>query len=68
MIYGDVEQGPDLSIKRIHKGRQTNIKDMLKYAKCPIPQQSAMWRRNAIEKIGYLVSQWHIVLDREYFI
>ena len=68
MIYGDVEQGPDTSIKRLRKGRQTNIKDMLKYAKCPIPQQSAMWRRGVIEKIGYLDPQWHVLLDREYFI
>ena len=29
MIYGDVEQGPDLSNKRIRKGRQTSIKNML---------------------------------------
>jgi len=68
MIYGDVEQGFDFSNKRLRKGRQTSIKDMLKYAECPIPQQSAMWRRRAIEKIGYLDPQWHVLLDREYFI
>ncbi len=68
MIYGDIEQGLDLSNKRLRKGRQTSIKDMLKYAKCPIPQQSAMWRRGVIEKIGYLDPQWHVLLDREYFI
>jgi glycosyltransferase involved in cell wall biosynthesis len=68
MIYGDVERGPDPSIRRIRKGRQTSIKDMLKYAECPIPQQSAMWRRDVIEKIGYLVPQWHVILDREYFV
>ncbi len=68
MIYGDIEKGPDPSTRRLHKGRQTSIKDMLKYAKCPIPQQSAMWRRSVMEKIGFLVPQWHVVLDREYFI
>ena len=68
MIYGDIEQGPDLSTKQLRRGRQTNIGDMLKYAECPIPQQSAMWRREVIEKIGYLVPGWHVVLDREYFI
>ncbi len=68
MIYGDIEQGLDLSNKRLRKGRQTSIKDMLKYAKCPIPQQSAMWRRGVIEKIGYLDPQWYVLLDREYFI
>ena len=68
MIYGDVEQGPDPSVRRLRKGRQTSIKDMLKYAECPIPQQSAMWRREVIERIGYLDTQWHVLLDREYFI
>lgn len=68
MIYGDIEQGLGLSNKRLRKGRQTSIKDMLKYAECPIPQQSAMWRRGVIEKIGYLDPQWHVLLDREYFI
>ncbi|RKY06138.1 MAG: glycosyltransferase [Planctomycetota bacterium] len=68
MIYGDIEKGPDPSIRRLRKGRQTSIKRMLKYAECPIPQQSAMWRHNVIEKIGYLVPSWHVVLDREYFI
>jgi glycosyltransferase involved in cell wall biosynthesis len=67
MIYGDIEQGPDLSLRRPCKGKQTSIKNMLKYVKCPIPQQSAIWRRNVVEKIGYLVPQWHVVLDREYF-
>jgi glycosyltransferase involved in cell wall biosynthesis len=68
MIYGDVEQGPDPSVKRLRKGRQISIKDMLKYAKCPVPQQSAMWRRDVVERIGCLDPQWHVVLDREYFI
>ncbi len=68
MIYGDIEQGPEPSRKRLRKGKQTNIKNMLKYAECPIPQQSAMWRREVVKKLGYLVPQWHVVLDREYFI
>ena len=48
MIYGDIEKGPDPSIRRLHKGKQISIKDMLKYAKCPIPQQSAMWFRSGM--------------------
>jgi glycosyltransferase involved in cell wall biosynthesis len=68
MIYGDIEQGPDPSNKRLHKGRQTCIRKMLKYVECPIPQQSAMWRRKATEKIGNLDIRWHVLLDREYFI
>lgn len=68
MIYGDIDKGADLTARKISKGRQVSIMDMLKYASCPIPQQSAMWRRDVIEKIGYLDPQWHVVLDREYFI
>lgn len=68
MIYGDIDRGTDLSVRRIRKGRGTDIKKMLKKAECPIPQQSAMWRREVLEKIGYLDPQWHVLLDREYFI
>jgi glycosyltransferase involved in cell wall biosynthesis len=68
MIYGDIEQGPDTSNKRIRKGGKTSIKNMLKYVECPIPQQSAMWKRDVVEKIGYLDPQWQVLLDREYFI
>ena len=67
MIYGDVDQGITPAAKRIRKGIQTDINQMLKSTKCPIPQQSAMWRRIVIETIGYLDPQWHVLLDREYF-
>ncbi len=68
MIYGDIEQGTDPTTVRLRKGKQTNIKELLKDAKCPIPQQSVMWRRDITEKIGCLAPQWHVLLDREYFI
>ena len=67
MIYGDIEQGTDLEHKQIRKGRQTDISKMLKRAECPIPQQSAMWHRRVVEKVGYLEEKWHVLLDREYF-
>jgi len=67
MIYGDIDKGSDPSRKRLRKGRKTNIRNMLKYAECPIQQQSAMWRRSVIEKIGYLEPSWHVILDREFF-
>lgn len=67
MIYGDIDKGTGLSSKRCRKGRRTNIKNMLKYAECPIQQQSTMWRRSVIEQIGNLQANWHVVLDREYF-
>lgn len=68
MIYGDIQQGSDLSTQRLHKGRRTSIKNMLKYLECPIPQQSAMWRRDVLRKAGFLEKQWYALLDREYFI
>jgi hypothetical protein len=67
MIYGDVDQGQDLTSLRPRLGKQTNIEKMLKNAECPIPQQSAIWRRSVVEKVGYLDVQWNVVLDREYF-
>lgn len=67
MIYGDVDEGPDMTSKTIRKGRQTDVGEMLKNASCPVPQQSAMWRRSVIEQMGYLNPRWHVILDREYF-
>lgn len=67
MIYGDVEQGYDLCSKRVRRGQPTDIKEMLTNAKCPIPQQSTVWRRSVLEKAGYLGAEWHVLLDREYF-
>lgn len=67
MIYGDTEQGPDPEHKRLRQGRPTDLPRMLKYAECPIPQQSAMWRRSVLEKAGCLQERWHVLLDREYF-
>jgi len=67
MIYGDIDQGKNLSSPRPCNGRPTDITKMIRHAECPIPQQSAMWRKSVVEKIGYLDVQWNVVLDREYF-
>jgi len=67
MIYGDIDHGADTSTKRVKRGKQTNITNMLKFAECPIPQQGAIWKKSTIEKIGSLNPKWHVVLDREYF-
>jgi len=66
-IYGDVEQGPDFKNKYIRKGAKSNFKEMLISLNVPIPQQSTMWRSKLIDLIGYLDPQWHVLLDREYF-
>ncbi len=66
-IYGDVHQGPDIDQIKIRKGRQTNFMSMLLSLNVPIPQQSTMWKRSVIEKVGILDPKWHVLLDREYF-
>lgn len=67
LIYGDVDQGDTYKNKLIRKGRQVCLKEMLTKLNVPIPQQSAMWRKSAIDKIGLLDERWHVILDREYF-
>ena len=66
-IYGDVHQGKDTNHKRLRKGKQTDFFTMLKTLKVPIPQQSTMWRKSVVDKIGYMNEKWHVLLDREYF-
>lgn len=66
-IYGDVEQGVDLKDKFLRKGAKSDFKTMLLTLNVPIPQQSTMWRKTVMAKIGYLQPQWHVLLDREYF-
>lgn len=66
-IYGDVHQGKDMSGKKLRKGSETDFKKMLISLHVPIPQQSTMWRRSVVERIGLLDTQWHVLLDREYF-
>ena len=66
-LYGDVEQGADLQHVSIRKGEPIDYTTMLRTLRVPMPQQATMWRRQVIEQIGYLDPQWHVLLDREYF-
>lgn len=66
-IYGDVDQGISPGEKRLRKGAQTDYKKMLISLNVPVPQQSAMWRRNLVDRVGPLDEQWQVILDREYF-
>lgn len=66
-IYGDVDQGVDMHHRRLRKGRETDFFKMLTSLNVPVPQQSTIWRRSVMEKIGYLDEKWHVLLDREYF-
>jgi glycosyltransferase involved in cell wall biosynthesis len=68
MIYGDVDQGPGRDDSWIRKGKQTSFLSMLKTINVPIPQQSAIWKKNVLEETGLLDSKWHVLLDMDYFI
>lgn len=67
LIYGDVETAWDTDERRaLRAGRAASVAEMLRTLKIPIPQQSCMWRRSALEKIGPLRPEWRVTLDREY--
>lgn len=68
MIYGDVDQGDAPGDTWIRKGAVTSYNLMRKTLEIPIPQQSAIWRSRVLEKTGILDPQWHVLLDRDYFI
>ena len=66
-LYGDVEQGTDLQHATFRKGEAIDYPTMLRTLRVPMPQQATMWRKEVMDKIGYLDPQWHVLLDREYF-
>lgn len=66
-LYGDVEQGADMQHATIRRGEVIDYPTMLRTLRVPMPQQATMWRKSVMDKIGYLDSQWHVLLDREYF-
>lgn len=66
-LYGDVEQGADMQHATIRRGEVIDYPTMLRTLRVPMPQQATMWRKGVMDKIGYLDPQWHVLLDREYF-
>lgn len=66
-LYGDVEQGADMQHATMRRGEVIDYPTMLRTLRVPIPQQATMWRKSVMDKIGYLDPQWHVLLDREYF-
>ena len=66
-LYGDVEQGADMQHATIRRGEAIDYPTMLRTLRVPMPQQATMWRKSVLDKIGYLDPQWHVLLDREYF-
>ncbi len=67
-IYRDVDQGWDGDHTVPRRGEGLTVAEMVRTLNVPIPQQSAMWRRSLMERIGLLDPKWHVVLDREYFL
>jgi glycosyltransferase involved in cell wall biosynthesis len=67
LIYGDVEQGIETSKKVLRKGWQTNFDTILNTGFIPIPQQSAIWKRDILKKVGFLDIKLHVLLDFDYF-
>ena len=66
-LYGDVEQGADMQHATTRRGEIIDYPTMLRTLRVPMPQQATMWRKEIMDKIGYLDPQWHVLLDREYF-
>ena len=66
-LYGDVEQGVEMQHATIRRGEAIDYPTMLRTLRVPMPQQATMWRKEVMVKIGYLDPQWHVLLDREYF-
>jgi len=66
-IYRDVEQGVNLSNRRLRKGKTTDFNNILKTFDLPVPQQGTMWKKEVLDKAGYLQEKWHVILDREFF-
>ena len=50
------------------RGRSTDFETIVRTLDVPIPQQSALWRRKLLDKIGGLNDRWQVVLDREFFL
>ena len=69
LAYRDVLLGPEPDrITEIQKGEPTSFLEMVATGNIPIPQQSAMWRRNLFLSLGGLDPRWHVLLDRDFFL
>jgi glycosyltransferase involved in cell wall biosynthesis len=68
LIYGDIDSGWNRAERSILPGEPPSFLDMLRTLKVEVPQQGAMWRRSAVERLGGLDPRWHVVLDREFFL
>ena len=53
--------GPD-------RGRPVEYSQMLRTLDIPIPQPGSFIRRQALDRVGLLEENWHVVMDRDFFI
>lgn len=68
LIYGDVHSGWDDGKRHDFRGEPLSYLDMLRTLRVSIPQQSAIWRKTVVDRLGGLDPRWHVVLDREFFL
>ncbi len=68
LIYGDVELGESSDVVSGEmRGRPIDFLTMVRTLEVPIPQQSALWRAEVVERVGGLDDRWEVVLDRDFF-
>ncbi|MEW6366245.1 MAG: glycosyltransferase family 2 protein [Acidobacteriota bacterium] len=69
LVYGDVETAWDRDPRRWQrKGRAITLREMVRTAATPMPQQACMWRRRVFDKIGWLDQKWKTIMDREFLL
>src|ERR1035437_8006561 len=68
MIYGDVDQGDKWSNRVIRKGWQTDYRSIVKNCYIPTNQQSAIWKKEVLSKVGILDPRWQVLLDFDFFL
>lgn len=68
MIYGDVDQGEDWNSRIIRKGWQTDFSSIIKECYIPTNQQSAIWKKEVLTKVGSLDPRWQVLLDFDFFL
>lgn len=68
MIYGDVDQGDEWNNRVVRKGWQTDFESITRNCYIPTNQQSAMWKKEVIGKVGVLDPRWQVLLDFDFFL
>jgi glycosyltransferase involved in cell wall biosynthesis len=68
-LYSDVDVAWGTGGQKTRRyGESLPFEERLRTMRMRIPQQSSMWRRSVVERVGVLDPRWHVVLDREFFV